>query len=98
MTVLLMFSFLLSLIISDWSFLQATNFVLTIAVAYAFVLYLGIYLSKDLECYWCKAKFGFEIERFIHLYISHPRFFEEYDKINDDWTGEANIPDKPDDL
>lgn len=47
-----------------------------------------------LDCYWCEESHYTELGRIYHLYTAHPRFFEEYDRINS-WFGEHNIPENP---
>jgi hypothetical protein len=47
-----------------------------------------------LDCYWCERQFYTEVGRIYHLYRQHPRFFEEYDKVNS-WIGCQTILEKP---
>jgi len=46
------------------------------------------------DCYWCEKQFYTEIGRTYHLYKRHPKFFEEYDKLNG-LIGSHKIPERP---
>ena len=46
------------------------------------------------ECYWCDDTFRTEFGRIIHLWRTHPTFFERYDEVNS-WIGEEHIPQSP---